>query len=59
MNPKSTGIIGVIIPHLNDLFFTKLMETVAIAAMEAGLSVLTQYAQSDAAINVTSLRRLD
>ena len=49
----------MIIPHLNDLFFKKLLETVESAAMEGGLSVLTQYAQSDAAIYVTSLRCLD
>ncbi|MEH6645113.1 LacI family DNA-binding transcriptional regulator [Sulfitobacter sp.] len=50
LNRKSTGIIGVIIPYLNDLFFTKLLESVEVAAMEAGLTVITQCSHSDPAI---------
>ncbi|MBU2993871.1 LacI family DNA-binding transcriptional regulator [Octadecabacter sp. 1_MG-2023] len=50
LNRKSTGMIGVIIPYLNDLFFTKLLESVEIAAMEAGLTVITQCSHSDPAI---------
>lgn len=46
MNRKSTGIIGVIIPYLNDLFFTKLLEAIEIAAMEAGYTVITQCSHS-------------
>jgi len=47
LNRKSTGMIGVIIPYLNDLFFTKLLEAVEVAAMEAGLSVITKCSHSD------------
>ena len=50
MNRKSTGIIGVIIPYLNDLFFTKLLESIEIAAMESGFTVITQCSHSDPAI---------
>lgn len=50
LNRKSTGLIGVIIPYLNDLFFTKLLEAVEAAAMEAGLTVITQCSHSDPAI---------
>ncbi|MCK0168222.1 LacI family transcriptional regulator [Jannaschia sp. S6380] len=50
MNRKSTGIIGVLIPYLNDLFFTKLLEAVERAAMEAGYTVITQCSHSDARI---------
>lgn len=50
LNRKSTGIIGVIIPYLNDLFFTKLLSAVEAAAMEAGLTVITQCSHSDPAI---------
>ena len=50
LNRKSTGIIGVIIPYLNDLFFTKLLQSVEAAAMEAGLTVITQCSHSDPAI---------
>ncbi|MFK7746209.1 MAG: LacI family DNA-binding transcriptional regulator [Roseobacter sp.] len=47
MNRKSTGIIGVVIPYLNDLFFTKLLEAIEIAAMDAGYTVITQCSHSD------------
>lgn len=47
MNRKTTGIIGVIIPYLNDLFFTKLLEAIEIAAMEAGYTVITQCSHSN------------
>ena len=47
MNRKSTGLIGVIIPYLNDLFFTKLLEAIERAAMEAGFTVITQCSHSD------------
>ncbi|UWR24106.1 LacI family transcriptional regulator [Sulfitobacter sp. S190] len=47
MNRKSTGMIGVIIPYLNDLFFTKLLEAIERAAMEAGFTVITQCSHSD------------
>lgn len=50
LNRKSTGIIGVIIPYLNDLFFTKLLEAVEVAAMDAGMTVITQCSHSDPAI---------
>lgn len=50
LNRKSTGMIGVIIPYLNDLFFTKLLEAVEVAAMEAGLSVITKCSHSDPSI---------
>ena len=50
LNRKSTGMIGVIIPYLNDLFFTKLLESVEVAAMDAGLTVITQCSHSDPAI---------
>ncbi len=47
MNRKSTGMIGVIIPYLNDLFFTRLLEAIELAAMEAGYTVITQCSHSD------------
>ncbi|MEP4803739.1 MAG: LacI family DNA-binding transcriptional regulator, partial [Hyphomicrobiales bacterium] len=50
LNRKSTGMIGVIIPYLNDLFFTKLLESVEVAAMEAGMTIITQCSHSDPAI---------
>jgi DNA-binding LacI/PurR family transcriptional regulator len=50
LNRKTTGIIGVIIPYLNDLFFTKLLQSVEAAARKAGLTVITQCSHSDPAI---------
>jgi DNA-binding LacI/PurR family transcriptional regulator len=50
MNRKATGIIGVIIPYLNDLFFTKLLEQIELAAQEAGYTVITQCSHSDPAL---------
>jgi DNA-binding LacI/PurR family transcriptional regulator len=47
LNRKTTGMIGVIIPYLNDLFFTKLLESIERAAMEAGFTVITQCSHSD------------
>lgn len=58
LNRKSTGMIGVIIPYLNDLFFTKLLQSVEVAAMEAGLTVITQCSHSDPAIEARAAETL-
>lgn len=58
MNRKTTGIIGVIIPYLNDLFFTKLLEAIEIAAMDAGFTVITQCSHSDPAIEARAVETL-
>jgi DNA-binding LacI/PurR family transcriptional regulator len=50
MNRKTTGMIGVIIPYLNDLFFTLLLEAIETAALRAGYTVITQCSHSDPAI---------
>lgn len=55
LNRKSTGMVGVIIPYLNDLFFTKLLESIEMAAMEAGLTVITQCSHSDPAIEARAV----
>lgn len=55
LNRKSTGMIGVIIPYFNDLFFTKLLEAVERAAMHAGLTVLTKCSHSDPEIEAKAL----
>ena len=58
LNRKSTGMIGVIIPYLNDLFFTRLLESIEIVAMEAGLTVITQCSHSDPAIEARAAETL-
>lgn len=55
MNRKSTGMIGVIIPYMNDLFFTKLLESIELVAMEAGFTVITQCSHSDPAIEARAV----
>lgn len=55
LNRKSTGMIGVIIPYFNDLFFTKLLEAIERAAMAAGFRVLTKCSHSDPAIEAQAL----
>lgn len=57
LNRKSTAIITVIIPDLNNLFFTKLLEAVEAVeagAMEAGLDVIAQCSHADPAIAALS-----
>mgnify|MGYP001799892224 CR=1 FL=1 len=56
MNRASTGMIGVIIPYLNDLFFTRLLEAIELAAMEAGYSVITKCSHSDPAIEAQAAK---
>lgn len=47
MNRKSTGMIGVIIPYLNDLFFSNLLKSIETAAMAEGYTVITQCSHFD------------
>ncbi len=58
MNRKTTGMIGVIIPYLNDLFFSKLLEAVERAAMDAGFTVMTQCSHSDPIIEARAAETL-
>lgn len=50
LNRKSTSLIGVIIPHLSDLFFTSLLEVIERAAMTQGYTVITQSSHGDGAL---------
>ena len=58
LNRKSTGLIGVIIPHLNDLFFTSLLEAIEMAALKSGLTVITQSSHGDAALEARAVEKL-
>ena len=42
MNRKHTRLIGVIIPYYNDLFFTNLLGSIEMAALEAGYTIVSQ-----------------
>lgn len=57
-NRKSTGLIGVIIPHYNDLFFTSLLESIEPAARQAGYTVITQSSDGNAEGEVQAVGRL-
>lgn len=58
LNRKTTGLIGVIIPYLNDLFFTRLLEEIESAAMEAGYTVITQCSHSDPEVEARAAETL-
>ena len=41
LNRKTTGLIGVIVPHLNDLFYTSLLDAIQRTAMAADFTIIT------------------
>ena len=57
-NRKSSGLIGVIIPHYKDMFFTSLLVAIENAAKEAGLPVITQSSDGTADGEIQSISRL-
>lgn len=58
LNRKSTGLVGVIIPHLNDLFFTSLLDVIQQAAMLQGFTVITQSSHGDVGLEQHAAGRL-
>ena len=58
MNRKRTGLIGVIVPYYNDLFFTSLLGSVEVAAREAGCTVIAQSSHGDPDVEVQAARTL-
>lgn len=58
MNRKATGLIGVIIPYLNDLFYTSLLEAIERAAIAADYTVITQSSHGDAALEARAVEKL-
>lgn len=57
-NRKTTGLVGVIVPHFNDLFFTSLLEAIDDAAREEGLTIITQSSHGDEAMEVKAVEKL-
>lgn len=57
-NRKSTDLIGVIIPHYKDLFYTSLLEAIEKAARDAGYKVITQSSNGDAIGEAEAVTRL-
>jgi len=58
MNRQSTRIIGVIVPYLNDLFFTSLIQSIEKAALKDGYTILIQCAHGDPALEVKAFENL-
>ncbi|WP_372803091.1 LacI family DNA-binding transcriptional regulator [Paracoccus seriniphilus] len=57
-NRKSTGMIGVVIPHFEDLFFASLLDSIDVAAREAGFTMITQSSHGDLTSEMKALRKL-
>ena len=47
MNRKSTGLIGFIVPYLNDLFFTSLIQKLEVCALQSDYMIIVQNAHGD------------
>jgi len=58
MNRDSTRIIGVIVPYLNDLFFTSLIQSIEKTALKQGYTVIIQSAHGDPALEVKAFENL-
>jgi len=57
-NRKSTGLIGVIIPHFEDLFYASLLDSIEVAARGAGFTIITQSSNGDSASEEQAIRKL-
>jgi len=57
-NRKSTGLIGVVIPHFEDLFFASLLDSIEAAARAAGFTIITQSSHGDATSEELAIRKL-
>lgn len=58
LNRKSTKLLGFIVPHLNDLFYTSLIEAVEAQAFARGYRLLVQNAHNDADREMDALETL-
>lgn len=57
-NRKSTGLIGVIVPRFEDLFFASLLESIENAARHAGFTMITQSSHGDHAFEDRAVQKL-
>jgi len=58
MNRKSTGLIGVIVPYLNDLFYTALIQAIEKSALSAEFMVIIQSSHGDPVQEAQAFRNL-
>lgn len=57
-NRKSTGLIGLILPYLEDLFYASLLEAIEAAARESGFTIIMQSAAGDPDIETQAVEKL-
>lgn len=57
-NRKSTGLIGVIVPHFKDLFFASLLDSIESAARSAGFTMITQSSHGAHEFEEQAVRKL-
>lgn len=57
-NRTTSGLIGVIIPHYKDLFFTSMLEAIERAAQDTGFTVITQSSNGTAQGESQAVTRL-
>jgi len=58
MNRQSTRIIGVIVPYLNDLFFTSLIQSIEEKALQQGYTIIIQSAHGEPTLEVKAFENL-
>ncbi|MEW7006594.1 LacI family DNA-binding transcriptional regulator [Lentilitoribacter sp. EG35] len=58
MNRKQTGLFGVVLPHLNDLFYMTLLREIERRAEELDFSVLIQNSHGDPEKEVRAIKNL-
>lgn len=57
-NRKSTGLIGVVVPHFKDLFYASLLDAIETAARTAGITIITQSSNGQQAFEDQAVRKL-
>ena len=57
-NRKSTGLIGVVVPHYRDLFFASLLDSIEQAAVDAGFTIFAQSSKGNADTEAAVVEKL-
>lgn len=57
-NRKSTGLIGVIVPRFEDLFFASLLDSIEAAARSAGFTMITQSSLGEQEFEERAVQKL-
>lgn len=57
-NREKSGLLGVVVPHFNDLFFTSLLESIDKYARKEGVTVITQSSHGDLEQEIKAVGKL-